>query len=191
MVLSMLLQNFNFRLDDPGYTLRIKQNLTIKPANLKIRSSLRHGMSAGDLDRVLHARSQPSAGLTPSPVAKKLPDEKTAKDPTLQAGTRSMTILYGSNTGTCQTFAERLALNAAALGFETVVKDMDMATGQVPKSQPIIIITASYEGLPPDNAGRFIGWLKSLDGRALDEVNYAVFGCGHSTLSTSSLRMRF
>jgi cytochrome P450/NADPH-cytochrome P450 reductase len=94
-----------------------------------------------------------------------------------------MTILYGSNTGTCRTFAERLTFNANAHGFEAVAKDMDMCTGQLPKSQPVIVITAPYEGQPPDNAARFVGWLKDLDTKALENVQYAVFGCGHSTFA--------
>jgi cytochrome P450/NADPH-cytochrome P450 reductase len=179
MVMAMLLQNFNFQLDDPSYNLRIKQTLTIKPLGLKMRSSLRHGMNATDIERFLHE----------SPVSTR-PNVQTKK-PVSGARTPAkssvLTILYGSNTGTCKTFADRLALNATVHGFEAVVKDMDLCTDQLPKSQPVIVVTASYEGQPPDNAARFVGWLHTLDAKALKNVQYAVFGCGHSKFVISSL----
>lgn len=182
MAMAMLLQNFNFQLDDPSYNLRIKQTLTIKPLGLKMRASLRHGMNATDLERFLHGSPISQTGLAPSiPMRPKVQTGKPVLGASTPGKTSAMTILYGSNTGTCRTFAERLALNAGAHGFEAVVKDMDLCTGQLPKSQPVIIITASYEGQPPDNAARFVGWLKNLDGKALENVQYAVFGCGHST----------
>lgn len=179
MVLAMLLQNFDFQLDDPSYTLRIKQTLTIKPLNLKMRSTLRHGMNATDLERFLHGSTASQHGPASSVPAR--PKAQTGAPASPASKMNPMTILYGSNTGTCRTFAERLALNAAAHGFEAAVKDMDACTGQVPKSQPVVVITASYEGQPPDNASRFVGWLQDLDAKSLESVQYAVFGCGHST----------
>jgi cytochrome P450/NADPH-cytochrome P450 reductase len=183
MVMAMLLQNFNFQLDDPLYNLRIKQTLTIKPLGLKMRSSLRHGMNATDLERFLHGSPISHTGLAPSiPMRPNVQSRTPISGASTPGNANPMTVLYGSNTGTCRTFAERLALNATAHGFEAVVKDMDLCAAQLPKSQPVIVITASYEGQPPDNAARFVGWLKDLDSKALESVRYAVFGCGHSKL---------
>ena len=43
-----------------------------------------------------------------------------------------------------------------------------------------MIVTASYEGQPTDNAGHFFDWLQNLrDDENLD-TDFAVFGCGHS-----------
>jgi cytochrome P450/NADPH-cytochrome P450 reductase len=44
-----------------------------------------------------------------------------------------------------------------------------------------VIITASYEGQPPDNAGHFIEWLGTMkaETQPLKDVSYAVFGCGN------------
>jgi cytochrome P450/NADPH-cytochrome P450 reductase len=183
MVMAMLLQNFNFQLDDPSYTLRIKQTLTIKPLGLKMRATLCHGMNATDLERFLHGSPTSNSGHTPSiPTRPKMQNQKPVSGASTTSKRNPMTVLYGSNTGTCRTFAERLALNANAHGFEAVTSDMDVCTGQLPKSQPVIIITASYEGQPPDNAARFVGWLQNLDSKPLENVQYAVFGCGHSKL---------
>lgn len=44
----------------------------------------------------------------------------------------------------------------------------------------MVIVTASFEGEPADNAAQFFEWvmhLKSAD--ALKGVRYAIFGCGH------------
>jgi cytochrome P450/NADPH-cytochrome P450 reductase len=157
MVLAMLLQNFNFQLDDPSYTLRIKQTLTIKPANLKIRATLRHGMNAVDLEHTLHGVPPPGAAMNstmPSSKDSEKPAVESARKPlkrtqtgmTPQAPKRSITVLYGSNTGTCQTFAERLTSTATRNGLNADIKDMDAATAHISKGQTVIIITASYEG---------------------------------------------
>ncbi|TGO27340.1 hypothetical protein BPAE_0043g00130 [Botrytis paeoniae] len=116
MITAMLLQNFDFRLHDPGYKLRIKQTLTIKPQDLVMRATLRHGMAAVDLEHLL--RGTPSTSIN--------------------------------------------------------------VVGALPKSQPIVIITASYEGHLPDNAARFVSWLEKLAPTALSGTQFAVFGCGHN-----------
>lgn len=90
-----------------------------------------------------------------------------------------MQILYGSNTGTCEFLAQTLAGTANRHGFEASVATLDSAAGHLSTTAPVIIITASYEGEPPDNAAHFVAWLKALTGEELESVNYAVFGCGH------------
>lgn len=95
-----------------------------------------------------------------------------------------MTVLYGSNSGTCESLAQRIASDAPAHGFRaTKVDCLDSANGNLPTDQPIVIVTASYEGQPPDNAGHFVSWIEGLakDGQqaALKNVSYAVYGCGN------------
>ena len=36
-----------------------------------------------------------------------------------------------------------------------------------------------YPGEPADNAAHFVEWLTSLKGQELQNLRYAVFGCGH------------
>jgi cytochrome P450/NADPH-cytochrome P450 reductase len=45
----------------------------------------------------------------------------------------------------------------------------------------VVIVTASYNGTPPDNADQFCRWLTepSLAADAFTGVNYTVFGCGN------------
>lgn len=92
---------------------------------------------------------------------------------------KPMSILYGSNSGTCEGLAQILAGSAGNRGFEATVKPLDAAVDQVPSNQPVVIITASYEGNPPDNAEIFVEWLKTVDAEKVKNVHYAVFGCGH------------
>lgn len=177
--MAMMLQNFDVKLDDPAYKLSIKQNLTIKPADLYIRVSPRKNMTATTVDVNLHGHGT----LT----------TVTAKDNGMtEASTNGppLLILYGSNTGTCQAFAQRLASDAAGHGFAASIKDMDSATDDIPKNVPVIVITSSYEGQPPDNAARFVEWLQVAKADALDGVKYTVFGCGHRMFGLLFLRKR-
>ncbi len=63
---------------------------------------------------------------------------------------------------------------------------MDEAVSRISSEPeaPIVIITASYEGQPPDNAASFAKWLATLEqaeGAAslLARRVHAVYGCGH------------
>lgn len=94
---------------------------------------------------------------------------------------KPMTVLYGSNSGTCKSYAEDLETNASRYGFKAHVNSLDSATELIPKDQPIVIIEPSYEGKPADNAKKFTAWLESCsDSKILEGVQYAMFGVGNS-----------
>ena len=90
-----------------------------------------------------------------------------------------MTVLYGSNAGTCESLANALANNASSHGFTPDIMPMNSATNKLPTDQPVIVVTSSYEGQPPDNASHFVEWLQSLKGSELEGVRFGVFGCGN------------
>ncbi|XXG96367.1 hypothetical protein Hte_002649 [Hypoxylon texense] len=174
LAMAMLLQNFNFVLDDPSYSLAIKQTLTIKPKNFRMRATLRDGMTPGQLEHRLAGKEPPAEAL----------NGHASKEPaqSLSNGSgKPLTILYGSNSGTCEALAQRVASDASRQGFKVSKIDiLDTANGNLPKGQPVVIITASYEGQPPDNAAHFVSWVESIkDKKALEGVDYAVFGVGH------------
>ena len=103
---------------------------------------------------------------------------------------KQIRILYGSNTGTCQAFAQKLASDASARGFQPTVADMDSGTQSLVPNTPVVIITASYDGRPPDNAAQFVSWLESMtSGAPLTGIQYAVFGCGHKDWSSTFYRI--
>ena len=74
---------------------------------------------------------------------------------------KPITVLYGSNAGTCKSYAEDLETNAGRYGFKANIGSLDSATEHIPKDQPIVIIEPSYEGKPADNAKKFTAWLES------------------------------
>jgi cytochrome P450/NADPH-cytochrome P450 reductase len=179
IVVAILLQNFNFQMDNPSYDLRIKQTLTIKPKDFQIRASLREGLDPTKLSLVL----SDTAGLhKDAGVAER---ERKPKVAPANGKTRPMHIFYGSNTGTCEAFARRLADDAVGYGFAAQISSLDSALQNIPKEDPVVFISASYEGQPPDNAAHFFEWLSELKGDSLTGVNYAVFGCGHREYSLS------
>ena len=52
----------------------------------------------------------------------------------------------------------------------------------IPTDQPVIIITASYEGKACENAKQFVAYLET---KPELKINYAVFGAGHHDWVTS------
>lgn len=92
---------------------------------------------------------------------------------------KPMTVLFGSNSGTCEGLAQKLASTAGSHGYSASVKSLDSIIDKFPLDQPVVIISASYEGQPPDNAALFTEWLKSTDASKFNGAQYAVFGCGH------------
>ncbi|TKA70755.1 hypothetical protein B0A55_08835 [Friedmanniomyces simplex] len=182
MAFTLLLQNFNFRLDDPSYEIKIKQTLTVKPDEFYMRATLREAITATSLQTLLS-----SSGEEVNAAA----DERTRRTASgLGEGLKPMMILYGSNTGTCISLAQKMSVDAKRHGYQAEVMEMDAAVGVLPKDQAVAIITASYEGQPPDNAGQFVAWLESMqDSEALRGVQYAVFGCGHSDWATTYQRI--
>ncbi|POS72529.1 bifunctional P-450/NADPH-P450 reductase [Diaporthe helianthi] len=177
LVMAMLLQNFNFMPDDPNYHLSMKQTLTIKPKDFLMRASLRHGLTPTQLEHRLNGTTAPPAPL-----------ENSVASPSVQPGAKGkpMAIYYGSNSGTCEALAQRLASDAPSHGFSAAVIDsLDAANQNLPTDRPVAIITASYEGEPPDNAALFCNWIQGLEGKELENVSYAVFGCGHHDWSST------
>ena len=165
---TMLLQYFDFRLDDPSYKLVIKATLTIKPKDLFMHATLRKGIDPLHLEKMMTGDSSNSAHV---PDVSKKAEEKASGKP--------ISIYFGGNMGTCESLAQTVAQSSSTHGFKAVVKPLDEATDNLAKDHPNIIITASYEGEPPDNANKFFTWLKHLDGEPLKGVQYAVFGCGN------------
>lgn len=171
LVTAMCLQYFNFEIDDPSYQLQIKSTLTIKPKDFNMKATLREGWTATKVEQSL------SGSIRSAAPSKK--DAPTAGKTKTQG--KPFTVLYGSNSGTCESFAHTLAADAADHGFTaSKVDTLDSAKQNLPSNEPIVIITASYEGEPTDNAAHFFDWLSNLEEDEKTDVQYAVFGCGHS-----------
>ncbi|PMD30907.1 fatty acid hydroxylase [Hyaloscypha variabilis F] len=176
---AMLLQQFNFRFDDPSYQLHIKQTLTIKPKDFFMHATLRENVDPVYLEKLLHVDVSKDGSATGK-------DRKIESSMSPGLPKKPMHILYGSNSGTCEALAQNLARVASGRGFHAQVEPLDSAVGKVPKDQPVVMIASSYEGQPPDNAAHFFEWLQNLQGRnELQGVKYTTYGCGnHDWVST-------
>jgi cytochrome P450/NADPH-cytochrome P450 reductase len=90
-------------------------------------------------------------------------------------------VLYGSNLGTAEELATRVADLAEVNGFATKLAPLDDFVGKLPEQGGVLIFCASYNGAPPDNATQFVKWLGGdLPKDAFSKVRYALFGCGNS-----------
>lgn len=172
--MAMVLQNFDMKLEDPSYQITLKMALTVKPDNLKIRVHPRGNQSATSLGQLVHAKVDANGVSSQNEVTK---SEAT------NGSQKPLRILYGSNTGTCQAFAQKTAAAASSRGFAAQVADMDSAVDGLDKTVPVVIFTSSYEGEPPDNAAKLVEWLQTLKSGSLEGMEYAVFGCGHRKFS--------
>jgi cytochrome P450 / NADPH-cytochrome P450 reductase len=171
LTVAMLLQNFNFRFDDPSYQLQIKQTLTIKPKDFFMRATLRDNIDPIQLEKMLHVNISTETKSSEKDIKATASRTNVSKKP--------MKILYGSNAGTCEALAQTLARVASSRGYHAKVDPLDAVVGKIPKDQPVVMICSSYEGQPPDNAAHFVEWLQNLDGNALTDVRYTVYGCGN------------
>lgn len=110
LVSALVFQRFDVTLDDPSYELVIKQTLTIKPKDFRIRVALRADR-APPLPRpsTFSARSGKSTSRSAGSAASGSASPVEAKQPVY--------VMYGSNTGTSETFAQRIVNDAAARGM--------------------------------------------------------------------------
>ena len=166
LAVATLLQAFHFTKNNPSYQLQIKTTVTIKPQYFFMNARVR---DPDFLDK---------AGIGISATTS---EKKTSKPQTIASnGGLPLLIAYGSNTGTCEALANELASSAPEHGFSPEVKGLDSVTAAIPRETPTIIITASYEGQPLDNAAHFVEWLKSADPSELKDAKFSVFGVGNS-----------
>ena len=115
LALAILLQRFNFRLDDPSYALHMKFSLTIKPNDLYIRASLRGGLDATGVERAMNAPPSDGNQKAKAQIPKNLPPSSDESD------AQKITILYGSNTGPCETLSQKLFADCATHRFQADV----------------------------------------------------------------------
>jgi cytochrome P450/NADPH-cytochrome P450 reductase len=164
----MILQRFKL-IDTNHYQMVLKETLTIKPDGFKIKVRAR-----ADKDRGAYAgRTTTTAAVSTGAAAPRARTRPAHNTPLL--------VLYGSNLGTAEELATRVADLAEVNGFATKLAPLDDYVGKLPEPGGVLIFCASYNGAAPDNATQFVRWIGSdLPKDALAKVRYAVFGCGNS-----------
>jgi cytochrome P450/NADPH-cytochrome P450 reductase len=163
LVLALLLQRFDLDWADPSYELSVKETLTLKPDGFLAR-----------------LRPRPGRRITRTPGAGVDAAAAPATAPAVPTHGTPVRVLFGSNAGTSEAFAHRVATRAEQLGYASTVAPLDDAVGNLPTDGATVIVTASYEGQPPDNARRFVPWLEAQEPGSLEGVRFAVFGCGNT-----------
>src|SRR5579863_9207573 len=166
LAIGMILQRFKL-IDVHRYQMHLKETLTIKPDGFKIKVRPRE-----DRERGTFADETASSA---TPVAKRPAPQ------TRPAHNTPMLVLYGSNLGTAEELATRVTDLAEVNGFKTRLGPLDDYVGKLPEEGGVLVICASYNGAPPDNATQFVKWLGTdLPKNAFARLRYAVFGCGNS-----------
>ncbi len=166
LALGMILQRFVL-VDHKRYQLKLKETLTIKPDEFTIKV------------RVREARERASAPAAVSTTAA-APRAAVAQPTTRPTHNTPLTVLYGSNLGTAEEFAHRLAETAEINGFATHLGALDLNIGAPAKDSGLVVFCSSYNGAPPDNAAKYLDWLTNEAAPdTFAGVRYTVFGCGN------------
>ncbi|WRP07690.1 bifunctional cytochrome P450/NADPH--P450 reductase [Rossellomorea aquimaris] len=172
LVLGMILQHFDL-IDHREYQLDVKETLTLKPDGLTMRVSPR----------------KPVMSFTAA-SSEEVISEKKAEQASLESSHGTpLHILFGSNMGTAEGIARDLAETGRQQGFITEVAPLNDFTGGLPTEGAVLIVSASYNGNPPDNADAFVSWLNETEEGTLNGVRYAVFGCGDHNWATTYQRI--
>ncbi|KAF8755039.1 cytochrome P450 [Rhizoctonia solani] len=144
----------------------IKQTITLKPQGFKFRAIPRKGTPS-------------FSDITQSQISASVPAPPTVVNGGVEKGI-PLYVLYGSNSGSCEGFAQTIASKAAGKGFHSRISTLNSVASNIPTDGPVVIVTASFEGEPADNAGHFVEALTTSDDvKDLDNVSFAVFGAGN------------
>lgn len=100
---------------------------------------------------------------------------------------KSIAIFYGSQTGTAEEFANRLAKDAQRYSLKAMVldpeecdiEDLPLVSETLGKALVVFVVATYGEGDPTDNAQALYEWLH--EDQDLNGLNFAVFGLGNKT----------
>ncbi|APP17004.1 MULTISPECIES: bifunctional cytochrome P450/NADPH--P450 reductase [Bacillus] len=170
MVLAMVLHNLEL-IDHTSYELDLKESLTIKPNDFKIK---------------VRPRKQQFFMAPP----KEEPTKSTASaEAKIASHGTPLLVLYGSNLGAAKQMANEFAEDGKAKGFDVTTAPLDDYTRKLPESGAVLIVTASYNGHPPDHAKQFVDWVTQDEEQDLSNVTFAVFGCGDRNWASTYQRI--
>lgn len=102
---------------------------------------------------------------------------------TVQAVSKEVTILYGSQTGNAQSLATKAGKTLESKGYKVIVSSMnDFKPNNLKKVQNLLIVVSTHgEGEPPDNALSFHEFLHGKRAPKLDELRFSVLSLGDSS----------
>ncbi|HEY4247798.1 MAG TPA: sulfite reductase subunit alpha [Lacunisphaera sp.] len=93
---------------------------------------------------------------------------------------KSLTILFGSQTGTCEGLAKRAAKEAGKRGFAATMMDMaSFTSAQLAQEKNVLVIVSTYgDGEPPDGVKPFHAALGAEGAPALTGLRFSVCALG-------------
>lgn len=140
----------------------------------------RNNNQNGDLDNYFANVEYIDQNVSSASIGNGLYDKMISTD-------RNMVVFYGSQTGTAEEFANRIAKDANRYGMRAMTADpeeVDFETltriSDIEKSLCVFCLATYGEGDPTDNAREFYDWLKRGESD-LSGLNFAVFGLGNKT----------
>jgi NADPH-ferrihemoprotein reductase len=104
----------------------------------------------------------------------------------LEETKKTAVILWGSQSGTAERFANQLAKEChQRFGLDTLSADLSdyepHTIAEISENHLVILILSTYgEGDPSDNACGFWNWIRSGPIASLSNLKYAAFGLGNS-----------
>ncbi|MBP1964487.1 assimilatory sulfite reductase (NADPH) flavoprotein subunit [Paenibacillus aceris] len=114
-----------------------------------------------------------SAGSAPIAVAA----------PNVEAISKEVTVLFGSQSGKAQGLAKKFSKKLEEQGFQVTLSSMsDFKPNGLKKVQNLLVLVSTHgEGVPPDNAISFHGFLHSKRAPQLDGLRYSVLSLGDTS----------
>jgi len=127
----------------------------------------------------------PSYTIQPTPFTGRQSDNSFISK--MKSSGRNMVVFYGSQTGTGEEFAGRLAKEAQRYGMKGMIADPEECSmeeltqmNEIENSLAVFCVATYGEGDPTDNAQEFYEWLQQGE-CDLTGVHYAVFALGNKT----------
>jgi sulfite reductase (NADPH) flavoprotein alpha-component len=129
-----------------------------------------NGTSNGAIDGALDGSANGASAGAPAPAV-------------AAPAARTLTILFGTDTGNAKELAGELATAAKAQGVDAKVADMaDYKPRALKDEQDLLVVTATHgEGDPPPNAVGFFEFLAGRKAPKLEGVRFGVLSLGDST----------
>jgi len=99
--------------------------------------------------------------------------------------TEPLLILFGSQTGSAEGLAKKVAKESQGRGFAPKVLALnDYEAANLPAATKAVIISSTWgDGEPPDNAVNFWSWLNAESAPCLENLQFAVLGLGDKNYS--------
>ena len=164
--------------ENPGLGLTLPQWEQIKAVAMMLSPQQALWLS-GYFAGLAEAKREQIAEIAPNTAPAPFLEEVRAAN----TAARTLTILFGSETGNSAALARSIGEQARALGLSPAVTDMaDYKPQRLKDEQDLLIVTSTYgEGDPPQPAADFFEFVEGRKAPQLPQLRYAVLALGDST----------